>query len=99
MFEALADFVAIHLRHENIEQNQIWRLRPGRLECHFTADGNPYAIPIAQKLRKKVKVIRPIVDDEQIGFGRLGFKQWSFKRNKSLEAYFIAVRAFFPRKD
>ena len=58
----LADLIAIHLRHHDVEQNQVGRLSFGNFQCNLAIDGCLYDVIFAQHTFNNIQILWSIVN-------------------------------------
>ena len=69
LLEPLADLVAVHARHHDVEQDQIWRLiRGGDAQGLFAIVGHPHNVVVAQQAADQRQVVGRVIDHQDGGF-------------------------------
>jgi len=69
-FESLTNLIAIHSRHHDIEQNQIWsHICLGDLERPFSTVGNLDSVIILEQTAHQHQVVRCIIHHQNRGLG------------------------------
>ena len=66
--ESLADFVTVHLRHHDVEQDQVGRcVRTGNRQGPRAAVGDPDPVGITQKIAHQGEIVGNVVDHQDAG--------------------------------
>ncbi len=69
VLELLADLVAVHAGHHDVEQNQVgWCTRHSDIQCLLATCGNLYLIIALQQVAHQDQIIRCVVDHQDCGF-------------------------------
>ena len=71
-FQALADFVAVHLGHVDVEQDHIRRIALGGLQRQDSAGNRPCFIPsFLEHIGQQLEVGRGIIHDQDVRLRRM----------------------------
>jgi len=78
LLQTAADLVAIHLRHHDVQQDQVGLVYNDHLEGLLAAGGDLHQVVAFQRLHQHPAVCRNVIDDQHPGFRIMGGQHFSY---------------------